>query len=94
MILGRLDKILLAIKNTPRTGWMLRGVPAAIAETIAEHLAESSILAIHISEKLASCGINVDVYKAAAIAAVHDIAEGVIGDIVKRAVELIGKEAK
>jgi putative hydrolase of HD superfamily len=94
MSLEVLDRLLAALKSTPRTGWMLRGVPAAIAETIAEHLAESSILALYISEKLASCGISVDPYRAAAIAVSHDLAEAVIGDIVKKAVELIGRDVK
>ena len=94
MALEVLDKLLTALKSTPRTGWMLRGVPAAIAETIAEHLAESSILALYISEKLSSCGINVNPYRAAAIAVSHDLAEAIVGDIVKKAVELIGKDVK
>jgi putative hydrolase of HD superfamily len=83
-----------AVKNTPRTGWMLRGVPAAIAETIAAHMAESAIIALALADHILSQGIQVDAYHAASIAAVHDLSEAYVGDIVKRAVELIGKEAK
>ena len=91
---GAVEQALRAVKSTPRTGWMLRGVPAAVAETIAAHMAESAILALLIGEKLAEKGVQVDVYHAASIAAVHDIAEGFIGDLVKRATDAIGKDVK
>jgi putative hydrolase of HD superfamily len=89
-----LDKMLAALKSTPRTGWMLRGVQAAIAESIAEHMAESSILALAIAEALKERGIEIDVFRAAAIAAVHDLSEAVVGDIVKLTADAIGKERK
>jgi len=85
---------LLAVKNTPRTGWMLRGVPAAIAETIAAHMAESAILALVIADGLRMRGIDISPEESAAIALVHDVSEGFLGDIVKRAVDEIGREAK
>jgi len=80
---------LMAVKNTPRTGWLLRGVPAAIAETIAAHGAEASVLALVIAEELGA-----DPYRAAAIASVHDLGEAFIGDLVKRATDAIGKKLK
>ena len=89
-----IEQALRAVKSTPRTGWMLRGVPAAVAETIAAHMAESTVLALLIGERLAEKGVQVDVYHAASIAAVHDIAEGFIGDLVKRATDAIGKDVK
>ena len=90
----KLDKMLAALKSTPRTGWMLRGVHAAIAESIAEHMAESTVLALVIAEKLRENGVEIDVLRAAAIAAVHDLSESVIGDIVKLTADAIGKERK
>ncbi len=83
-----------AVKATPRTGWMLRGVQHAVAEPIAAHMAESAVLALLLAEKLQEGGIDVNPYKAASIAAVHDLAEGYIGDIVKRAAELMGSHLK
>ncbi|ALL01662.1 HD superfamily hydrolase [Pyrodictium delaneyi] len=90
----KLDKMLAALKSTPRTGWMLRGVHAAIAESIAEHMAESTVLALVIAEKLRENGVEIDVLRAATIAAVHDLSESVIGDIVKLTADAIGKERK
>lgn len=86
--------MLAGLKSTPRSGWMLRGVPAAIAESIAEHLAESAILALVLGERVREKGVAVDIYLAAAIAAAHDAAEAFVGDIVKRAVDIIGRDAK
>jgi putative hydrolase of HD superfamily len=94
MNLSTLDRLLAALKSTPRTGWMLRGVHAAVAESIAEHLSESTILALYLGEQLQKCGVNVDVYRAAVIAAVHDIAEAIIGDIVKYTTNAMGKKLK
>ncbi|HID42091.1 MAG TPA: HD family hydrolase, partial [Pyrodictium sp.] len=90
----KLEKMLAALKSTPRTGWMLRGVHAAIAESIAEHMAESTVLALVIAEKLRENGIEIDVLRAAAITAVHDLSESVIGDIAKLTADAIGKERK
>jgi putative hydrolase of HD superfamily len=85
---------LLAVKSTPRTGWMLRGVPPALAETIASHMAESAIIALVVAARLREKGINTNPYYAASIALVHDLAEGFVGDIVKRATDIIGKDLK
>jgi len=84
-----------AAKNTVRTGWMLRGVPPALAETIAAHLAESAIIALVVADSMRrQCGAAVSPERAAIVALVHDLSEGFIGDIVKRAVNLIGKDRK
>ncbi|NOZ88919.1 MAG: HD domain-containing protein [Crenarchaeota archaeon] len=82
------------MKFTPRTGWMLRGVPAAIAETVSMHSHESSIIAVLLADTLRRHGVEVDPYRAATIAALHDAAEALVGDIVKRAVDAIGREVK
>lgn len=86
---------LAALKSTPRTGWMLRGVPAAIAEPIAAHMYESSVLALVLASIVnEKYGLSIDVYKAASIALVHDYAEAYIGDMVKRATKHIGEKVK
>ncbi|ABM80731.1 HD domain-containing protein [Hyperthermus butylicus] len=94
MKLERLAKIVEALKTTPRTGWLLRGVYPAIAETIAAHMYESAVLALMLGEELRSCGIEVDPQHAAAVAIVHDAAEAIVGDIVKYTAEAMGKELK
>jgi len=92
--LGKLSRLNEALKATPRTGWMLRGVPASIAETISEHMNEATLLALYLGEKLRENGIDIDVYRAAAMASSHDVSEALIGDLVKLVTELIGKETK
>ena len=91
---GPLSLMLTGLKSTPRSGWMLRGVPAAIAESIAEHLSESAILALVLSDRIRERGVAVDAYLAAAIAVVHDAAEAFVGDVVKRMADMIGKDVK
>ncbi|KSW11959.1 hypothetical protein CF15_03980 [Pyrodictium occultum] len=92
--LRRLDRMLAALKATPRTGWMLRGVHAAIAESIAEHMSEATVLALVLADYMSQHGVKVDPFYAAAISAVHDLSESVVGDIVKLTVDAIGKERK
>ena len=65
-----------ALKKLPRTGWMQRGVPASIAETVAAHSYEASIISGILASKV---GANVE--RAMALAIVHDIAECRVGDL-------------
>ncbi len=76
-------KSLEAVKNTVRTGWMLRGVPACLGETVASHSFESSVLAFHLASELKSKGVSIDVNKAVVLALFHDLPEAITGDIVK-----------
>ncbi len=88
----KLLEVLAALKNMPRTGWVQRGVPPAIAETVASHLLEASVLCLEIGVELASIGFmrSEDVYRAAAIALVHDVGEGLVGDLNKLVSREIG----
>ena len=92
--LSKLERLVEALKSTPRTGWMLRGVPAAIAESIAEHMNEASLIALILGDELRKKGVSIDIYYAAAIATAHDVSEAIIGDLVKLVTDLIGKEIK
>ncbi len=76
-------KSLEAVKNTVRTGWMLRGIPASIGETVAGHSFEASILAFYLASKLRDKGVNININKAAVLALFHDLPEAITGDIVK-----------
>jgi len=77
----RLVELLGALKTTVRTGWMLKGVPPAMGESVAEHSFESAVLTLIIALEARKAGLNVSVYRSAAIALVHDLAEELTGDI-------------
>ncbi len=64
-----------------RTGWMMRGVPAPIAETVSQHSWEAGIIAFVIASRAKATCSDVDPYKAAALSLVHDLLEGLLGDI-------------
>lgn len=81
--LDDLLKAINAIKNAPRTGWTLRGVPASIAESIAEHMYEAAFLSIILYSELARHGVKVDLGKTVLIAILHDVPEAYTGDIIK-----------
>ena len=78
-----LERILEGGKNLVRTGWMQRGVPPAIGETVAQHSWEAGILAYFLSTKLSERGVKIDPYKAVTIAIFHDIGESLLGDLPK-----------
>lgn len=80
-----MEDVVEALSNLSRTGWMLRGVPHGLAETVAEHSFHASIIALEVSLRLRDRGCRIDPYKAAAIALVHDLGEAVIGDIPRTA---------
>ena len=75
------NNCIIGLKNTARTGWMQRGVPSSIAESVAEHSYHAAMIAGLIASKLNARGVRVDLYKAMAIAVIHDTPECVIGDI-------------
>jgi putative hydrolase of HD superfamily len=69
-------KILL---NLARSGWMLRGIPSCLAETVAEHSFLTAFICIELGSKIG----KVDIGKAVLYSLIHDIGEAFIGDIVK-----------
>jgi|Deesub1362B_J571_1020462.scaffolds.fasta_scaffold27350_2 putative hydrolase of HD superfamily len=80
---------IMSLKELVRTGWMLRGVPPAVSESVAEHIFEVSFLTLIISKKLIELGAEVDLSKSLTLAVIHDIPEAVTGDIVKWSKDLI-----
>ena len=82
---GSLGEVLLALSSLARTGWMLDGVPARDAETVAEHSYVAAVIALEVALRLRERGAMIDPYRAATLALVHDMAESVIGDITRRA---------
>ena len=82
-------ELAMRVKNIARTGWMMRGVPPSESETVAAHSYEVAVLALVLGGKLRSSGFAVDIEKTLKLALLHDIAESVIGDIVKAVKERI-----
>ena len=81
--LGRLAETLEAASALARTGWMLRGVPHQLAESVAEHSFWAAVIALELSSIARSLGIDVSPERVASIALVHDLAEALMGDIAK-----------
>ncbi len=73
----------MQLKNLVRTGWMLRGIPPSLGETVASHTFEVSLLALLLSRHLISGGVKVDLTKVLTLALIHDLPEAVEGDVVK-----------
>ena len=71
-------EVINALNNLARTGWMLRGIPPAHAETVAQHTFTTALLTLYLAEKLA----GVDTYKAVTMALIHDLPEASTGDII------------
>ena len=74
-----------ALGSLARSGWMMRGVPAPVAETVADHTVAAALLALEIAWEASRMGLSVSPERAAAIALVHDVAEAWVGDIPKPA---------
>lgn len=83
-----------AAKWLTRTGWMLRGIPGSFAETVSQHSWETGIIAFIIADRALKKGVNVNPYRAATIGLLHDLLEGVVGDIPKYTSRLIGELKK
>lgn len=82
-----------ALKRIPRTGWLQRDVTPAAAETVAEHLHTSAIVAYLLAQL---GGEKVDAGQLLLMALLHDLPEAKIGDIPRDASRMVRKlgEAK
>jgi len=78
-----LSEVFLALASLARTGWMLRGVPSQLAETVSNHSFIAGVVAFELAIHLSDKGYQVDPYKAVAMALLHDVGEALIGDIPK-----------
>jgi len=79
------------LKNIPRTGWLQRGIPPSVAETVAEHSFEvASILAVIAMQAEG----RLDKEKMLIMGTIHDWGEAVAGDIPRSLTNRLGKEAK
>jgi putative hydrolases of HD superfamily len=68
--------ILQGLKRVPRTGWLDRGVPAAAAESVADHSYLTALIAwIHALDDP-----ELDADRVLKLAMIHDLAEAIVGD--------------
>ena len=65
---------ILRLKKLKRSGWVRNNVDDP--ESVADHSFALALLALQFANKL-----NLDAYKAATIALIHDVGESIIGDI-------------
>lgn len=88
----RLLEIVNAVKNTPRLGWVQRGVPSSIAETIAEHIIETSVICLDLGDLFLREYIfsEKEIKESILIALIHDLPEGVVGDLNRYVSKRIG----
>jgi putative hydrolase of HD superfamily len=75
-----------------RTGWMQSGVPAAIAETVAQHTFIASLIALDLFPKMRASGKAFNEAKVLKMIIVHDIHEGLCGDLPKWVGERVNKK--
>ena len=66
------------LKHLKRTGWVMRGVPDA--ETVASHSWRMAVMALQSAAYIKEQGA--DLMRVLELCLMHDIAEGIIGDIV------------
>ncbi|PLJ77344.1 HD domain-containing protein [Infirmifilum sp. SLHALR2] len=73
--------LLESSKWLARQGWMMRGIPTAIAETVSQHSWETGLIAYLIASRVKPEECPLNPYKAGMLGLVHDLLEGVLGDI-------------
>ena len=87
-----LEKALVGLKNLVRTGWMQKGIPPSMGETVSQHCWEAAVLAYYLGSKLKEKGVNVNPERASVIALFHDIGESLLGDLPKWASDRISQK--
>ncbi|MEM2022015.1 MAG: HD family hydrolase [Zestosphaera sp.] len=72
-----------SLKCVVRSGWVIRGIPNSIAETVAGHTFEVTLISMYLADILTTECMKVDVEKTLKMSLVHDIPEVIVGDVVK-----------
>jgi putative hydrolase of HD superfamily len=67
------------LKNTPRSGWRLRGIRDC--ESVADHAYRATALVMVLADWMVAAGADVDAARALRMAQIHEIGEAIIGDI-------------
>ncbi len=83
------------LKYVVRSGWVIRGVPNSVAETVAAHTFEVMLISMYLADGLRGECADIDVEKVMKMSLLHDVPEVMVGDVVKlvkaRAPELFTK---
>ncbi len=77
------------LHDLPRTGWVLRGIPAP--ESIGDHVLSTCFLVLALGPRVEP---RLDVERAIALALVHDVPEAMTGDLPRTAAHLFPEGAK
>ena len=74
---------LMRLKRLYRQGWLKRGLPMSLCESVAEHSFGTAFLALLIAGQAGECGEfgTLDSGRAALLAIVHEMGESYAGDI-------------
>ena len=74
---------LMRLKRLYRQGWLKRGLPEGLCESVAEHSFGTALLALLVAGKAGTAGAfgTLDAAKAALLALVHELGESYAGDI-------------
>ncbi len=64
-----------------RTGWMQLGIPSSMAETVSQHTFLALLTAVDLMKELKKRGKIFNENKVLNMVLIHDLAEGIIGDI-------------
>ncbi len=75
---ARLAMQIPALKRTPRSGWLGRGIAPGEVESVAAHTAGVGLMALMLAELV---DVPIDRGRLLSICLLHDLAEAVIGDL-------------
>lgn len=75
-----------------RTGWMHSGIPPSMAETVSQHTFLASLIALDLFQKIRKIGRKINENAVLKMIILHDIAEGVSGDLPKWTGDRVNKE--
>lgn len=81
------------LKNVPRAGWPLRGLPAA-SESVAAHSYGVAVTALLLGDKIQAVGVVINTELLLRLALLHDCAEVRTGDLPRTASQYFGAEAR
>ncbi|ADN51822.1 metal dependent phosphohydrolase [Vulcanisaeta distributa DSM 14429] len=83
MVSSLIDVVNIAntILNTPRIGWIQRGVPQAIAESVGAHVLLTSYLALILCNSVRRVDNTINADKCASMALIHDAHEALTGNV-------------
>ena len=69
------------ILNTPRIGWVQRGIPQVIAESVGDHVLLTSYITLIICSEVKRINDTIDVSKCVSTALIHDAHEALAGNV-------------